>query len=425
MNKFIFPLAAFAALFTGNLFAQEAAISNSQNDAATSAYDCVRSVSEQSHTLGVQGGVVTQEFTACTTGSLKSIVLTVKNASENAVYKAELVNNRGEVVDMTRFGKSDLKQQTLVLNMSARVKEGKSYSLQITAPAEKPIAFRYLRGPMGTLWNDGEPVRGQLTGTFGFETRELAEAEPMAEGRGETTPENRGLANQCKVGVNGHDGRVRLNGIGHSTTQSFETCSRGTLNHLTVKVQASDDDFEGRMFVKTAAGEALFSRNIGARDLKNGELSIPMNIRVDQGEELVFGIKTLEDYRLALQSNSEGNVGECKKNGATIEGNLEFTAYIAEAATTEERADIVDTKVTTYPNPFSDRISIRLEDAKDGKAVVQLLDFSGNILRTDVMFVKNSEGEITFETRDIERPGYYALRVIEGDDVKNITIMKR
>jgi len=39
--------------------------------------------------------------------------------------------------------------------------------------------------------------------------------------------------------------------------------------------------------------------------------------------------------------------------------------------------------------------------------------------------VKNAEGEITFQTRDIERPGYYALRVIQGDHVKNITIMKR
>ena len=68
---------------------------------------------------------------------------------------------------------------------------------------------------------------------------------------------------------------------------------------------------------------------------------------------------------------------------------------------------------------------MRLENAVDGKAIVQLLDFSGNVLRSDLIYVKNAEGEITFQTRDIERPGYYALRVIQGDHVKNITIMKR
>ena len=57
--------------------------------------------------------------------------------------------------------------------------------------------------------------------------------------------------------------------------------------------------------------------------------------------------------------------------------------------------------------------------------MIQLLDFSGNVLRSDMVFVKNNGGEITFETRDIERPGYYALRVIQGDSVKNTTIMKR
>ena len=46
-------------------------------------------------------------------------------------------------------------------------------------------------------------------------------------------------------------------------------------------------------------------------------------------------------------------------------------------------------------------------------------------LRADLIEVKDAEGEITFDTRDIERAGYYALRVIQGDSVKNITIMKR
>ena len=425
MNKFIFPLAAAAALFTGNLFAQEAAISNSQSDAATSAYDCVKAVSGDNKTLGFQGGVVTQDFTACTTGALKEMVLTVKNATEGAVYLAELVNGRGDVIDMTRFGKSDFIQETLTLNLNAPVKEGKKYTLQITAPEGKPLALRYLQGPMGTLWKDGEAVRGQLTATIGFESRELADVDAMNEGRGETGPQNRAMEDQCKVAVNGHDGRLPLSAMSHRITQSFTACSKGVLEHINVKVLSSYPDFMGRLTIRTAEGEELYTQNISARNIENGTLSLPLNIRVEQGEQLVIGIKNDYNTRIAFHANSEGNVGTCKLNGSPKNTNLEFTAYIAEVDDVAARAELVETKVTTYPNPFADRISVRLENAKDGKAIVQLLDFSGNVLRSDLIFVKNAEGEISFETRDIERPGYYALRVIQGDDVKNITIMKR
>ena len=96
--------------------------------------------------------------------------------------------------------------------------------------------------------------------------------------------------------------------------------------------------------------------------------------------------------------------------------------------TTSNNIDAVTkagTKVTTYPNPFSDHISVRLENAKDGNAVVQLLDFSGNVLRSDVIDVKDATEEISFDTNSISRAGYYALRIIQGDDVKNVTVMKR
>ena len=54
MNKFIYPFAAAAALFTGNLFAQEAALSSAQNDAPTSLFDCFVKVEEHNRTLGLK-----------------------------------------------------------------------------------------------------------------------------------------------------------------------------------------------------------------------------------------------------------------------------------------------------------------------------------------------------------------------------------
>ena len=105
--------------------------------------------------------------------------------------------------------------------------------------------------------------------------------------------------------------------------------------------------------------------------------------------------------------------------------NLAFNATIAERDDTPARSDLSETKITTFPNPFADRITVRMENAPEGKAVVQLLDFAGNVLRSDIASFKNAEGEITFNTRDIDRPGFYALRVVQGNNVQNMTIMKR
>lgn len=425
MNKFIYPLAAAAALFTGNLFAQEAALSNSNGKMETSMYDCVKSVSEANRTIDFDGGVVTQEFTACATGQLKGATIAVKGATEGAWYMAELVDYRGNVADVVRFTSRDVSNDELQLPFSVRVQAGKNYSIQITAPDGKNLSLRYLHGPMGTLWNNGNPVRGELTCTMGIVSHDLHEVTAESQGRGEDTPQNRALEGQCKTQVIGHDHHVKLEGLGSTVTQTFTACAGGVLEHLSVNIHTSFADLKGRFFVKNAEGEVLYMQDIRYSNIEGGVLSLPLDIRVKQGDQLEFGIKTVENKRLAMYTNSAGREGILKRNGQTIESNLEFTAYIAEADEAPTHSDIQDAKITTFPNPFSDRISVRLENAAEGKAIIQLLDFSGNVLRSDLVFVKNKAGEITFETRDIERPGYYALRVIQGDSAKNITIMKR
>jgi len=425
MNKFIYPLAAAAALFTGNLFAQEAALSSAENN-TTSMYDCVKTVSDANRTLDFEGGVITQEFTACTTGQLKGATLSVKGASDDAWYMAELVDFRGNAVDVVRFTKRNVVDGNLELPLTAKVQAGKNYAIQITAAEGQNISLRYAHGPMGTLWNNGNPVRGELTCTIGFVKHNLQDVDAMNEGRGDFAAQNRALEGQCKTQVVGHDFRISLDGLGNEATQTFTACSNGVLEHLSVGIQTSFPDFQGRFTLQNADGEVLHSQRIAARNIENGVLNLPLNVGVEQGDELMFGIKTGENQRIALHTNSMGNEGVLKRNGQTIESNLEFTAYTAESNDdTPARMDLQDAKITTFPNPFSDRISVRLENVNEGKAVIQLLDFSGNVLRSDMVFVKNHEGEITFETRDIERPGYYALRVIQGDSVKNTTIMKR
>ena len=51
-----------------------------QENNTTSMYDCVKTVSDANRTLDFEGGVITQEFTACTKGQLVRTI-SVKGAS--------------------------------------------------------------------------------------------------------------------------------------------------------------------------------------------------------------------------------------------------------------------------------------------------------------------------------------------------------
>ena len=425
MKKFIYPLAAVAALFTGNLYAQDAI--STVDKKGDSKYDCVTTVTQDNRTLDFEGTVVTQEFTACTTGDLGQVVVKVKGASENATYSAELVDNRGAVLDAVDFDKRDVKDGYLALQLGATLQEGKTYSLQITAPQNKALALRYKLGAMGTLTKDGAPVRGKLTATFGIKNNDSQIVDGSASrGQEADKPGTRGLSNQCKVAVNGHNERIRLERHGHGVSQKFTSCSYGVLQQVSFKVQASFEDFQGQFKVMDANGENLHSQRINSRNITNGLLTLPLNIVVEEGEQLQLAIRALNDTRISFHGNSNAYVGECKRNGSEAP-NMEFTAYIKEVEKQDETLSrsAAKTEVTTYPNPFSDRISVRLENAKEGTAVVQLLDFSGNVLRSDVIEVKDASEEISFDTNSISRSGYYALRIIQGDNVKNVTVMKR
>ena len=423
MKKFLFPLAAFAALSTGNLFAQEAALSNS--DAPASAYDCVQENKAQDRSLDVQGAVMASSFTACTDGTLSNVALTLKGATDNTWFLAEIRDASGNILDDTRFTSRNIRQNVLVLDLEAEVKNGANYSLQVTSPENGNISYRYEHGPMGTLVKDGSPVRGKLTAALGFNNDKFDQIEAQYVGRGgDAQPETRGMANECKVAVNGHDNRISLSEAGHSVTQSFQACATGDLTHITIAIQRSFEDFSGRAFVKNGSGDVLSVTNLDARDIVKGTLSMPLDLEVNAGEELTVAVKVLGESRLGIFSNSNGNAGSCAINGVEVNANVEFTAFISEDRTGTPQ-DLEAASITTFPNPFADRISVHMKHAPEGKVVVQLLDFSGNMLRSDMLFVKDSEGNITFNTRDIERPGYYALRIIQGDQVKNMTSLKR
>ena len=421
MNKFIYPLAAAAALCTGNLFAQEAALITPNAD---SAFDCVQENIRQNRTLVFEGSVVTQEFTACTSGTLSAVEVAVKGVTEDVWYLAEIVNNHGEVLDDTRFTHRNIANETVQLNLMADVTEGQNYALQLTTPEGGNMSLRYQLTNMGTLWNDGAPVRGTLTAKFGFNTDNTQYVESEYATRNSDTPETRALENECKTSTGMSDGKVKLTAPGHTITQSYTACANGTMTSLALNIAHYTSEFEGRIRVENEEGDVLMNNKLDRTNIVKDAITLPVNAEVTAGETLTFYVKLGSDTQFAIKRNTQANVGECKLNGVDMDFNLDFTSYIKESHV-GENADLDEAAITTFPNPFNDRINVRMENAPKGPATVQLLDFAGNILRTETVNVKDAEGNISFDTRDIDGAGYYALRIIQGDQIKNVTVLKR
>ena len=421
MNKFIYPLAAAAALCTGNLFAQEAALITPNAD---SAFDCVQENTRQNRTLVFEGSVVTQEFTACTSGTLSAVEVAVKGMTEDVWYLAEIVNNHGEVLDDTRFTHRNIVNEIVQLNLMADVEEGKNYALQLTTPEEGDMSLRYQLTNMGTLWNDGEPVRGTLTAKFGFNTDNTQYVQSEYATRNGETPETRAMENECKTSTGMSDGKVKLTAPGHVITQSYMACANGTMTSLALNIAHHTAEFEGRIRVENEEGDVLMNNKLDRTNIVKDAITLPVNAEVTAGETLTFYVKLGSDTQFAIKRNTQANVGECKLNGVSMDFNLDFTSYIKESHV-GENADLDAAAITTFPNPFNDRINVRMENAPKGPATVQLLDFSGNIIRTETVIVKDAAGNISFDTRDIDGAGYYALRIIQGDQIKNVTVLKR
>jgi hypothetical protein len=304
------------------------------------------------------------------------------------------------------------------------VKEGQNYALQLTTPEGGNMSLRYQLTNMGTLWNDGAPVRGTLTAKFGFNTDNTQYVESEYATRNSNTPETRALENECKTSTGMSDGKVKLTAPGHTITQSYTACANGTMTSLALNIAHYTSEFEGRIRVENEEGDVLMNNKLDRTNIVKDAITLPVNAEVTAGETLTFYVKLGSDTQFAIKRNTQANVGECKLNGVDMDFNLDFTSYIKESHV-GENADLDEAAITTFPNPFNDRINVRMENAPKGPATVQLLDFAGNILRTETVNVKDAEGNISFDTRDIDGAGYYALRIIQGDQIKNVTVLKR
>ena len=430
MNKFYSTLAALAVFTTGNLLAQEQSSPANALEGTTSAYDCSYEVKDANQTILLNGSTATQIFSACTDGKLMEVTLGIKALNDRGTYTVEVRSMNGLVLDIARFKQGQVVDGQVVLPMETRVKSGLRYILNVSADAGFELSLRAQHGPMGTLTIDGSPYRGKLVGQFGFKTVE-ASGLSSDEGRGGQTngdtdiPSEKSANGLCNTEVSVHTGRIATSG--ETIGQTFTACATGHLQQVSYQIQHIDGDFTGVISLRDARNNTLFTQEVSARNVRNGLLIVPMNEKVREGADYKILLKSIHGTRLAVLANDNpaDALGTCTFNGTELETNACFSALVKEK--TNDTSSIfseTDLKVTAYPNPFENDLGIRIDGIEEGKVIVQLLDFAGNVLRADMINISPDNKVINFNTDDLNDVGFYSLRVVHGDEVTHTTVIK-
>jgi len=431
MNKFYSTLAAIAVLTTGNLLAQDATVLSNSMD-ATSAFDCSYDVKDADKTILLNGSSATQIFTACTDGKLLEVSLDIKGLNDRGTYTVEVRSLNGEVLDIARFKKEQVVDGKVALPMGTHVKAGSRYILNVSSEIGYDLSLRAKLGPMGTLTLDGAPYRGQLAGKFGFKNVEAStlsnDSGRISNGSGDDTivPLNKSANGLCNTEIYKNTGRITT--TGETVAQTFTACANGFLDQASVQIQHIDGDFVGRFNVRDSHNNILVTQDVSARNVKNGVLVVPMHIKVRKGFTYTIGVKSIRGTRLAVLSNNDpaDALGTCSFNGTKLDANMCFSALIKKNPSNDTPSTINEPtlKVTAFPNPFENELDIRIDGIEEGKVIVQLVDFAGNILRADLINIDPDNKVISFDTGDIDEVGFYSLRVVHGDDVTHTTVIK-
>lgn len=430
MNKFYSTLAALAVFTTGNLLAQEQTSPTNALEGTTSAYDCSYKVKDANKTILLNGSTATQIFSACTDGKLMEVTLNVKGLNDRGTYTVEVRSMNGLVLDVARFKQGQVVDGQVVLPMETRVKSGLSYILNVSADIGFDLSLRAKQGPMGTLTIDGSPYRGKLVGEFGFKSIE-AIGLSNDEGRAGQTNDDNGIGSEksanglCNTEVFAHTGRIPT--TGETIGQTFTACATGTLEQISYQLQHIDGDFVGRVSLRDERNNSLLTQEVSARNVKNGLLIIPMSEKVREGSEYTILLKSNHGTRLAVLANDNAAdaLGTCTFNGTALQTNVCFSALVKEKTNDNTSSySGTDLKVTAYPNPFQNELGIRVDGIEEGKVIVQLLDFAGNVLRADLININPDNKVINFNTDDLNDLGFYSIRVVHGKKVTHTTVIK-
>lgn len=122
----------------------------------------------------------------------------------------------------------------------------------------------------------------------------------------------------------------------------------------------------------------------------------------------------LQSKRVTITANTNPAMSYLTITGEVIKSEPETKVEVIELASAPfNLVDIESTDVVIYPNPTSDLLTVRLDNASDSEATAYLYNASGQLVNRQ-QFQKGSTNEIQFDASDLQAGTYTVAIKAEG-----------
>lgn len=223
--------------------------------------------------------------------------------------------------------------------------------------------------------------------------------------------------------------------------QRFDACSNGTLEAIYLNILENPQTTDLGVQLYDVHRNLLASNTMHLEEGMTGILKVKMPLLVSEGVEYTISLRVDNTSKVkfgAVRLNEAD--GTFAVGGWNLAGHLEYAVgqtdrnveeansgridipnvYDDGSATDENLADAF----VAFPNPFQNELNIEFTKALKGETQIVLSDLSGNIISREVRSEVQWGDRITLAPRYELLPGVYAVRILNGTNVTNYTVLK-
>lgn len=223
--------------------------------------------------------------------------------------------------------------------------------------------------------------------------------------------------------------------------QSFKACSNGQLQAIYLNILENPQTTVFAVQLYDVHRNQLGSNMIELEEGYTGLLKVKLPVLLSDGIKYTISLRVDNTSKIKFGAvRMDEADGTFSVGGWNLAGQLEFavgqTDRNVEAANTG-RVDIQNTyddgsmddnniqdAFIAFPNPFQNELNIEFTKAMKGQTQVILTDLSGNVISREVRTNVQWGDRITVSPRYELLPGVYAVRVLNGTNVTNYTVLK-
>ncbi|MBP9187635.1 MAG: T9SS type A sorting domain-containing protein, partial [Bacteroidia bacterium] len=101
-------------------------------------------------------------------------------------------------------------------------------------------------------------------------------------------------------------------------------------------------------------------------------------------------------------------------------GKSEYSSVVSVVNT-----EALTSEIAAYPNPFNDKLTVTISDAKAGVATIEVMDLSGRLMYAVDQTIDNGNQTITINELSNLSQGVYFVRISTSGNTKVVKMIKQ